>query len=374
MLALLDRFMPAWAVREVDHVAVAAPPARAWEALRGIDLCRLGVVRHLLALRLAPERLAARLHGRAPPAVPRRLTLDDVAGPGKGFLFLAEEPGREVVVGAVGKFWQPRIEFASATPRSFAALAAPGWAKLGYALSVSPRGEGSWLTVDLRVSATDVEALRRFRQYWAKIGPFSRAIRRLLLRRAARDLGAGAAERERSLPGDGILPDARLQATHAVRIAAPPHRVWPWLVQMGCRRAGWYSWDLLDNGGVRSADRIVPELQHVAVGDLLPGTPSDEGGFAVLAVDPGRSLTLGSPQLHPGMAPERAWTLPYVLTWTFALEPIGEGATNLVARARVSFPPSVRMALARPAARAIHGFMERRQLRNLRSRAERAVH
>jgi hypothetical protein len=60
---------------------------------------------------------------------------------------------------------------------------------------------------------------------------------------------------------------------HAITIRARPAEIWPWLVQMGCRRAGWYSYDGLDNGGVRSAERILPEFQQVQVGDIFPATP-----------------------------------------------------------------------------------------------------
>jgi hypothetical protein len=77
-------------------------------------------------------------------------------------------------------------------------------------------------------------------------------------------------ETRRELPGDEPLPSAKGQWTNAITIRARPSEIWPWLVQMGCRRAGWYSYDGLDNGGVPSAERIVPELQQVEVGDLFP--------------------------------------------------------------------------------------------------------
>ena len=76
----------------------------------------------------------------------------------------------------------------------------------------------------------------------------------------------------RPLPSDELLPDANGQLTHGVTIAAPPEAIWPWLVQMGCRRAGYYSVDTLDNAGARSAREIHPELLHIAVGDILPAT------------------------------------------------------------------------------------------------------
>jgi hypothetical protein len=89
----------------------------------------------------------------------------------------------------------------------------------------------------------------------------------VVARRPVQPLGD---EDRRPLPGDDLLPVANGRWTHAITIHAQPSDVWPWLAQMGCRRAGWYSYDGLDNGGVPSADRILPTLQRVEVGDLFP--------------------------------------------------------------------------------------------------------
>jgi hypothetical protein len=83
-------------------------------------------------------------------------------------------------------------------------------------------------------------------------------------------------EATRPLPGDELVAGAKIRWTHAVTIQARRADVWPWLVQMGCRRAGWYSYDGLDNGGAPSAKRITPELQQVRVGDVFPMTPKAE--------------------------------------------------------------------------------------------------
>jgi hypothetical protein len=80
-------------------------------------------------------------------------------------------------------------------------------------------------------------------------------------------------EAGRPRPGDDLGPGPGLCWTHGITISARPSEIWPWLIQMGCRRAGWYSYDGLDNGGVASASRVVPELQRVAVGDIFPMTP-----------------------------------------------------------------------------------------------------
>jgi hypothetical protein len=129
-------------------------------------------------------------------------------------------------------------------------------------------------------------------------------------------------------------------------------------VQMGCQRGGWYSWDRLDNAGKRSADHIVPELQHLEVGDVLPWRPVGTEGFKVLRIVPERALVLESagPQFHG--------------TWAFVLETIAPNETRLVVRYRAAYEPSVRMAFKRPVMAAIHTFMERKQLRTIKHHAE----
>lgn len=85
--------------------------------------------------------------------------------------------------------------------------------------------------------------------------------------------GATPDEVSRALPGDNLVPKPTFNATRAITVAAPPERIWPWLVQTGLTRAGWYSYDLLDNLGRLSARRIIPELQNLAVGDIVPMSP-----------------------------------------------------------------------------------------------------
>ena len=103
--------------------------------------------------------------------------------------------------------------------------------------------------------------------------------------------GATLDEVRTSMPGDELVPHPTLCATRAMTIDAPPERVWPWLVQMGAyTRGGWYSYDWADNGGEPSADRIVPELQGLAVGDVMLTSRSE--GFVVREIDPGHALVL----------------------------------------------------------------------------------
>jgi hypothetical protein len=82
------------------------------------------------------------------------------------------------------------------------------------------------------------------------------------------------------------VPDAKTQWTKGITIRGRPSEIWPWVVQMGCNRAGWYSYDGLDNSGVPSAETTIPELQRVEVGDVFPWTRTNRDGFIVIVVQP----------------------------------------------------------------------------------------
>jgi len=110
-----------------------------------------------------------------------------------------------------------------------------------------------------------------------------------------RSVRATRFEQIRPLPGDDLIPEplSSLSMTHAITIPRPLHDVWPWIVQMGAGcRAGWYSYDVLDNRHHRSAERIVPELQHLDIGMLFPALPGKTDGFTLVAFEPERFLIL----------------------------------------------------------------------------------
>jgi hypothetical protein len=260
----------------------------------------------------------------------------------------------EIILGAVTEPWRPNPVFRALEPARFAAFDEPGHVKIGWTLRAQPAEDGgSIFRTETRAVATDDESRRKFRTYWSLLSPGILLIRAAMLRALPE-----AAEHAWRLPGDDLLPDARAQLTHATAIAAPPADVWPWLVQMGCQRGGWYSWDRLDNGGRRSAEEIVPELQHLAVGDVLPWRPEGADGFQVLRVEPDRALVLRS------AAPD------FEGTWAFVLEPLPLGRTRLVTRYRAAYPPSPRMTLTLSFMAAVHAFMERKQLRTIKHHAE----
>ena len=365
-MTALERLIPSPDLVEVHAVDVAAAPERAWERVRHGDLGEAAPVRALFALRTLPDRL------RGAGAGATVLRLDDLRSTPErpGFAILTDDPPREVAVGAIGAVRKRSIPFVQvADADAFAAFDAPGQVKVAWAVRVIP-GEagGATVVVEVRVRATDPSSARRFRRYFRIVGPGSRLIRRTVLARLVRDLGA----RERALPGDTLLADASEQTTHAVAVAAPPERIWPWLVQMGRGRGGFYSIDLVDNGGARSAREVHPEMAGIDVGDLVPIRPRSDSGFEVLAMDEGRSLVLGG-LWDPGAGHQRPFGAPrperFVhCTWSFALEALGGGSTLLLARTRMAVPPATRInpAWLRPA----HNVMQATQLRNLAARAE----
>jgi CubicO group peptidase (beta-lactamase class C family) len=173
--------------------------------------------------------------------------------------------------------------------------------------------------------------------------------------------------------------------THAITISAPIERVWPWLAQMGADRAGWYSWDAIDNGGKPSALSIVPDCQPIALGDVMPAVPGAKDAFIVAAVDPPHDLVLTAPDGRGGEA----------VSWEHFLESLDGDRTRLILRGRVSShwldrsrlsPPArhrrifiqrvyaLMARLPRPLLLAFAGFghriMEARHLRSIQRRAE----
>lgn len=176
------------------------------------------------------------------------------------------------------------------------------------------------------------------------------------------ELRWGATDEEVALrvPGDELVEDPNLVATRAVTVAAPPEAVWPWLVQIGTGRAGWYSYDRLDNKGKPSARVIIPAYQEMEVGDVVAMSESkgEPYGPSVLALDPPRSMLWGDTED------------PHRFTWLWLLREHGDGRTRLISRVRCRLTwrdPlfALLMELADP-------IMMRKSMLNIAERAEAA--
>jgi hypothetical protein len=198
---------------------------------------------------------------------------------------------------------------------------------------------GPWLGLAIGVAA----ALVIFLLYLLVIAPWQHR------------WGATNDEVARPLPGDEIVVPHVGSVTRAITIAARPGEVWPWLVQIGLDRAGWYSYDWIDNDGRTSADRIVPEFKNLNVGDMITMLPGC--GPRVRSFEPGRYLLAGD-------AEEGVWCL--------ALEPVEGGDTPdqpVAAQRKLTLANTFFMLLSDPGA----FIMERKMLKGIKARAEQAA-
>lgn len=172
--------------------------------------------------------------------------------------------------------------------------------------------------------------------------------------------GATGADLTRAMAGDQAITDPTYSATLAITIDARPEHIWPWLVQLGYRRGGLYSYDWLDRlfGYLDrpSADVILPQFQQLAVGDEIPIGRGQ--GFPVTAIQPYRALVLS------GTGDGVAWL------WEFGLYPVDERRTRLVSRNRVRVPPSIGSWLFLRVIEPAAFLMTRRMLLGLKRRAE----
>jgi hypothetical protein len=133
--------------------------------------------------------------------------------------------------------------------------------------------------------------------------------------------GATDDEITRPMVGDGLVENPTFNATRAVTVNAPAERIWPWIVQMGYKKAGFYSWDILDNDGIPSAERIISEYQDLEVGDLVP--LSKDTDAEVVDMEPNKRLLL-------------VFQSDGTVTWAWGLYKIDGEGTRLVTRLRWS--------------------------------------
>jgi hypothetical protein len=135
--------------------------------------------------------------------------------------------------------------------------------------------------------------------------------------------GATDEEVRRAMPGDDDVAAPSFNATRGVTVHAPPEAIHPWIVQMGMTRAGWYSYDLLDNLGRPSARQLLPEHQQIYAGQIIPMSPDGKYGVYVKEFK------------------ENEWILwndkEGDTTWVWGMYPTADGATRLVTRIRTKY-------------------------------------
>jgi hypothetical protein len=187
--------------------------------------------------------------------------------------------------------------------------------------------------------------------------------------------GATRAESTAALPGDDLVRD-RWRTTRAITIDATAEDIWPWLVQMGYGRAGWYSYDWLERvigagnfAEGSSAQSVLPQFQSLAVGDSVP--LSADGGLTAVVVDPPRALVLRMAMSVLTGAPARDGDRAVLdWTWAFVLVSSGPRSSRLLVRVRADYRPRALRMLFPLVLEPVHLLMERAMLRGVRRRVD----
>jgi hypothetical protein len=163
--------------------------------------------------------------------------------------------------------------------------------------------------------------------------------------------------------------------TRAITIDATPADVWPWVVQLGADRGGFYSYDWLENLfglGIHNADRVVPEWQTRSVGDLVRAARSGLGGWYIVELRPEDTLAMAVANVPAGRPLRRDEGLRWEFLWTFALRPLPDGRCRLLIRERVAFASRPTRWLMAPLG-SVSLVMTRKTLLGLKLRAEAAA-
>jgi len=190
--------------------------------------------------------------------------------------------------------------------------------------------------------------------------------------------GATVEERYRPYPGDDLVPNPQWSYTHAITIYAPAAAIWPWLVQRGYRRGGWYTCDGLykligadEFVDGHSARRIIPELQGLQAGDSLPLAPGVE--MPVAASEPERLLLVhaeGDPS-RPGQPPDPALPGYLNISWLWLLEPLTPEITRLIDHLRLDYHANAAAQIMQRLAIDPGAFvLDRKMLLGIKERAE----
>ncbi|HYB01526.1 MAG TPA: hypothetical protein VED37_15015 [Ktedonobacteraceae bacterium] len=217
-----------------------------------------------------------------------------------------------------------------------------------------------------------------------------------LLRRLGQRWGATDEEVHRAMPGDELIPHPMMETTHAITVQASADEIWPWLVQMGMDRGGWYSdpewwdslaervlWSFLNSDektgySIRdepSADRIIGRFQDLKVGDVMLDGPPGTAFFTVAAMEKNRTLALYSNSHVRYIIPQALRDNPNMnihgeFSWVFILDQINAEATRLILRTRINYWPRMFRVLTRPFYWPIDFVLARKTLWGVKWRVE----
>jgi len=192
-----------------------------------------------------------------------------------------------------------------------------------------------------------------------------------------RKWGATEEEMQGDYPGDDLVPESKGVYLHAITINASAAEIWSWLVQIGQDRGGFYSYELLENMigcKIRTADKIIPEYQHLEVGDSIPMHPSMGSPYVVVAIEPERALVLlQRVDVKTGKTFELNDKMPEKyqnMSWLFFLEERDDGTTRMISRSRNDWNPSLGNTIFYGIFGALTIEMDRKMLKGIKERVE----
>lgn len=178
----IESFAPNPDAVETHRIEIAAAPEAVYQALWTTDLGGSPAVKGLLALRSLPELV---LYPERRQRLNRKITLQTVIQ--AGFGRLAEEPGREIVLGVAGRFWRPSGNILPFNQEDFVGPVPPGLARAVWNFTVQEGDAGGTiLSTETRVVCGDTVSRVKFRAYWFVVRPFSGLIRLIMLRAVRR--------------------------------------------------------------------------------------------------------------------------------------------------------------------------------------------
>jgi hypothetical protein len=181
---LIDSFAPNPDAVETHRINISASPEVVYRALWTADLGGSPAIKILLALRSLPEFAA---HPCRPLPQNRKITLRTLID--AGFGVLAEQPGKEIVLGVSGKFWRPTGNLSPFNREDFDVPVARGRARAVWNFHVDGASGQTTLSTETRVSCGDSGSRRKFRAYWFFVRPFSGLIRRIMLKNVRKAAG-----------------------------------------------------------------------------------------------------------------------------------------------------------------------------------------